>query len=42
MKVKLDPNKVIYDGTSFVVIYTEEELMRKFEQLKKDLQEQLG
>lgn len=34
MRVKLDKNKVIYDGTSLIVVYSEKELKKKFKKLK--------
>ena len=39
MKVELDTDKVIYDGNSFVVVYTQEQLQDRFEQLIKSIRE---
>lgn len=36
-KVKLNSSKVQYDGTSFIVVYTDKELKKKFNDLKKSL-----
>jgi hypothetical protein len=41
-KVKLDPSKVQYDGNSFTVVLTEEELKKKFTELKKKISEDHG
>ncbi len=41
-KVKLDPSKVQYDGNSFTVVLTEEELKNKFSDLKKKISEDHG
>jgi hypothetical protein len=40
-KVQLDSKKLIYDGTSFIVVYTEEELKNKFDNLKRSIEEDL-
>lgn len=34
-KVKLDPSKVRYDGNSFIVVLSEEELIKKFNECKQ-------
>ncbi len=39
MRVILDPSKVIYDGKSFVVVYTNGELLDKWDDLQASISE---